>query len=69
MIAKSACAGLVRGAPARLRSAQRWVRSIASRVAASSEVESMQTSRTIMMSEPIAVWISMERSGESRWMR
>ena len=66
-MANSACAGSVRAA--RLRSAQRWVRSIASRVAASSDRESMQTSSTIMMSEPIAVCISMDRSGDRRCMR
>ena len=58
-------AGLVRAA--RLRSAQRWVRSMAARVSASSAVESMQTSSTIMTSEPMAFCMSMEVSGESRW--
>jgi len=50
---------------ARLRRAQRWVRSMASRVPASSVRESMHTSSTIMMSEPMAVCTSMERSGVS----
>ena len=42
---------------------------MAARVAALSELESMQTSSTIMMSEPIAVWISMERSGDNKCER
>ena len=48
---------------ARERAAQRWVSSIAARAWACGAVASMQWSRTIMMSEPIARCMAIERSG------
>ncbi len=62
-IANSACAGFVRAA--RLRTAHRCVRSIAARTVAGSSVEGRQTSSAIITSDPIAVWTSIDRSGES----
>ncbi len=66
-MAKSAWAGFVRAASE--RSAQRCVRSIAARTSPAAEVEGRQTSSAIMTSEPMAVWTSMDRSGERRWNR
>ncbi len=47
------------------RSAQRWVRSIASRTSASRAVEAMQTSSAIAMSDPSAACPATEDSGVS----
>jgi hypothetical protein len=62
-MANSACSGLVRAA--RLRSAQRWVLSMAARPTLSRAVAAMHSSSTIMMSEPMAVCIWIELSGVS----
>ncbi len=60
---KSACGESPRAS--RLRTAQRWVRSIAAAAVAWSAVEAMHSSIAIMMSLPIARWTSMLRSGLS----
>ena len=64
-MAKRACSPLLRAA--RLRSAQRWVRSIAARTSLSPAVDGRQMSSTIITSEPMASCMAMDDSGVSSW--
>ena len=68
MIANRACGESCPRA-ARLRAAQRWVMSSAARAVLSSAVDGTHWSSAIMMSLPMACWVSMLRSGLSRIVR